>query len=77
MTINCTLYRLIQDHPFWANSNILVKVITLAKKAVKIVKSKTSMMHNMFLTLIQISMAIKVLSFWDSSQYVFFQKQYI
>ncbi|CAG8665052.1 28333_t:CDS:2, partial [Dentiscutata erythropus] len=52
---------LTQDRQFWANADVLAKVLSPAKNAVKIVESKTTTTANIFLFLVQMAVAINAL----------------
>ena len=71
--MNPTLRTLTRDRTFWINADTLAKVLAPAKKAVKMVESKTTTMGDVFLVLIQMAAAIKTLSLQDSPQRVLFR----
>src|SRR5437764_8175603 len=77
MAMNSTLRTLTRDRTFWTNADTLAKVLAPAKKAVKMIESKTTTMGDVFLTLIQMATAIKALPLQDSPQLVLFRKQCI
>ncbi|CAG8732211.1 18920_t:CDS:2, partial [Racocetra fulgida] len=72
------LQNFIQDRQFWefwANTEALVKVLSPAKNAVKIVESKTTTTADIFLFLIQIAAAINMLKKDDLTERIEFRKQ--
>jgi len=59
--MNVTLRNLVNNRNFWANVKGLTNILEPAKNAVKSVKRKNTTMANIFVTLIQMALAIKSL----------------
>ncbi|CAG8794498.1 17448_t:CDS:2, partial [Cetraspora pellucida] len=71
------LQKLTRDRQFWVNVEVLAKVLSPAKNAIKIVESKATTTADIFLFLVQMASAINTLSANDLSERTEFRKQCI
>ncbi|CAG8796030.1 35314_t:CDS:2, partial [Racocetra persica] len=68
---------LTRNRQFWANAEVLAKILLPAKNAVKIVESKSTTTANVFLFLVQMASTINILKQNNSLEHVEFIKQCI
>ncbi|CAG8840207.1 35935_t:CDS:2, partial [Racocetra persica] len=66
------LQNLTRDRQFWANAEVLAKVLAPAKNAVKIAESKATTTADIFLFLIQMAIAINALKNNDLAERIEF-----